>query len=526
MDNNTRDLYFWGDDKIGRGKYAQNLMEVILTCDEIKRNNDNESYVIGIDAPWGTGKTQFVSMMKNYLEGKWKKTLQEGETVNESAETEALKNTGAVEPENLTSIDTIYYDAWNNDFWGNAFEPFFDCIMNSDCLAKFRENEDFKSFLSAGKHIVLCLFSSWLGKKVGEDNVESFKNCIKEGTDAIENSDIDVRKLFPEYTNFRDSIIALREGLKKIIEKKKKIVIIIDELDRCKPSFAVQTLEIVKHLFNVKGLVFIFSLDIKQLSHSVKAVYGNGFEAIGYLERFFNYMTLLPTTHTDNIIQLYCKEFEITLDEDNFDKVINAFRIISKMFDLSLRDVRTVFHNYSILHRTILKQYQNIPNAQILYFYFLTMKYKMPVLFYNAVNSINKDFKDYLNSHTIPFIIDTIDEENHEQFYKDFVESFNNYAIEKIIFSIIDLISVNPFGTYKIKCFNNRENKIELYGRGDGVNLNDEISASMVLYKPDIVNYDSIKNYSVMEYIYRQLEMCDFIKSPKIERICRDECRI
>lgn len=93
MDNNTRDLYFLGDDKIGRGKYAQNLMEVILNCDSINRNNDNESYVIGIDAPWGTGKTQFVSMMKNYLEGKWKK---EGEIMNELDETEALKDTGAM----------------------------------------------------------------------------------------------------------------------------------------------------------------------------------------------------------------------------------------------------------------------------------------------------------------------------------------------------------------------------------------------------------------------------------------------
>lgn len=526
MDNNTKDLYFFGDDKIGRGKYAQNLMEVILTCDEIKRNNDNESYVIGIDAPWGTGKTQFVSMMKNYLEGKWKKTLQGGETVNESAEIEALKNTGANEPENLNPINTIYYDAWSNDFWNNAFEPFFDRIMNSDCLTKLNKNNNLKSFLSAGKSIAKCLLDYKLKVLIGEDGAELIEDCIEEGTDAFDNSRLNVQKLFPDYANFRNSINILREELKKIIAKTGQIVIIVDELDRCKPSFAVQTLEIVKHLFNVKGLVFIFSLDIKQLSHSVKAVYGNGFEAIGYLERFFNYMTLLPTTHTDNIIQLYCKEFEIMIDEDNFDKVINAFRIISKMFDLSLRDVRTVFHNYSILHRTILKQYQNIPNAQILYFYFLTMKYKMPVLFYNAVNSIDEEFKNYLNSHTIPFIIDTMDEEKPKQFYKNFVESFNNSAIEITIFSIIDLIGVNPFGEYKIKCFNNRENKMELYGRGDGVALNDEISASMVLYKPDIVNYDSIKNYSVMEYIYRQLEMCDFIKSPEIERICRDECRM
>lgn len=518
MDNNVRDLYFLGDDKIGRGKYAQNLMEVILNCDSINRNNDNESYVIGIDAPWGTGKTQFVSMMKNYLEGKWKK---EGEIMNESDETEALKDTGANEPENLTSIDTIYYDAWSNDFWNNAFEPFFDCIMNSDCLAKFKEKEDFKSFFSAGKNVVEYLLSSRLKKIVGEDNVELFGNFIKEGANAIQNNNIE--KLFPEYTNFRDSIIKLRKGLKEIIAKNGRIVIIIDELDRCKPSFAVQTLEIVKHLFNVKGLVFIFSLDIKQLSHSVKAVYGDGFEAIGYLERFFNYMTLLPTTHTYNIIQLYCKEFEIDISRNNYDNVINAFRIISKMFDLSLRDVRTVFHNYNILHHTILKQYQNIPNAQILYFYFLTMKYKMPVLFYNAVNTIDKTFKEYLNSHAIPFIINTTNPEIRERFCESFIESFNNTAIKENTFSILNFNTMRPVGKYIIKCFDNRENEMELYNREDKLQINDKINASMILYSPDIINYNNIKDYSVMEYIYRQLEMCDFIKSSEVERICHDE---
>lgn len=214
MQNKTRDLYFLGDDKIGRGKYAQNLMEIILHCDEIKRNNDNESYVIGIDAPWGTGKTQFVSMMKNYLRGKWKKTLQE-ETMNEAAEIEAEKNTGAKEPENLRPIDTIYYDAWSNDFWNNAFEPFFDCIMNSECLTKLNKNNNLKSFFSAGKSIAKCLLDYKLKILIGEDNAELIEDCIEEGTDAFDNSRVNVQKLFPDYANFRDSINILREELKK-----------------------------------------------------------------------------------------------------------------------------------------------------------------------------------------------------------------------------------------------------------------------------------------------------------------------
>ena len=516
MEDKIKDLYFCGDDKIGRGKYAQNLMDVILNCDKINRNNDNESYVIGIDAPWGTGKTQFVSMMKNYLEGKWKK---DGIPDIDKAS----RNTGAEIPTDLPRINTIYYDAWKNDFWGNAFEPFFDCVMQSECLEEFKKKEKFINFFLASRDVVSSLFSSWLERYLGGDIAMLLKDIKENGIDSAKERENSVEKIFPEYKAFRNSIKILRTSLEEILSEKGKIVIIVDELDRCRPSFAVHTLEIVKHLFNVKGLVFIFSLDIGQLSHSVKTIYGDDFDAIGYLERFFNYMTLLPTTHSDNIIQLYCDEFNIDL-VNNANEVMNAFKIISRSFNLSLRDMRTVFHNYNILQRSILLKYRNIPNAQILYFYFLTMKYKMPVLFYHAVNSIEEEFIKHLSSYKVPFIINGSQNRNingksmNEYRYEEFIKSFDNTSIENLTFSIVN--DSDGVGDYRITCFHN--NEIELEGRRDRLMLHDKISASMVLYKPDFRSYDEIKHYSVIEYIYRQLEMCDFTKSPEREKIVQE----
>lgn len=520
MKNDIKNLYFCGDDKIGMGKYAQNLMDVILNCDKINRNNDNKSYVIGIDAPWGTGKTHFVSMMKNYLEGEWCKE-------DISDKDEASRNTGAEVPTNLTKINTIYYDAWKNDFWGNAFEPFFDCVIQSECLAEFKKEKEFENFFLACRNVVSSLLGRWLKGKLGED-FAVLQEIKEKGIDSFKERANSMEKAFPEYNAFCDSIKILRTSLEEILEEKDKIVIIVDELDRCKPSFAIQTLEIVKHLFNVKGLVFIFSLDISQLSHSVKAVYGDGFDAVGYLERFFNYMTLLPSNHTDNIVQLCCNEYNINLT-NNASEVVNAFRIISRSFNLSLRDMRTVFHNYNILQRGILLKYQNIANAQVLYFYFLTMKYKMPVLFYHAVNSIDEEFKNYLSSHKVPFIInDEQDKSIHgksmyEYRYDEFVRSFDNNIVANMIFSIVN--DSDGTGDWKIICYNNH-NEIILEGRSKKeskvVRINSNMSASMVLYKPDLENYNKIKHYSVMEYIYRQLEMCDFTKSPENETNFRD----
>ena len=68
----------------------------------------------------------------------------------------------------------------------------------------------------------------------------------------------------------------------------------IDELDRCRPSYATELLEIAKHLFSVDRIVFVLAINRSELAHSVKALYGSKFDAKGYLGRFFDLDYLLP----------------------------------------------------------------------------------------------------------------------------------------------------------------------------------------------------------------------------------------
>ena len=65
------ELYFCGDDYLGLGRYGQGIRHIIEKSDNIVRSNDNDSFVIGINAPWGTGKTYFLKMLENALNNKW-----------------------------------------------------------------------------------------------------------------------------------------------------------------------------------------------------------------------------------------------------------------------------------------------------------------------------------------------------------------------------------------------------------------------------------------------------------------------
>ena len=91
--------------------------------------------------------------------------------------------------------------------------------------------------------------------------------------------------------------MALKELSEKIIScdnQYSPIYILIDELDRCRPIYALTLLERVKHLFDISGYQFVIATDTEQLQHTVRAVYGEGFDARRYLKRFFDIQYSFP----------------------------------------------------------------------------------------------------------------------------------------------------------------------------------------------------------------------------------------
>jgi hypothetical protein len=93
------------------------------------------------------------------------------------------------------------------------------------------------------------------------------------------------------------------------------LFIVIDELDRCKPSFAVGLLEAVKHIFGVPGVCVVIATNMDQLAHTVKAVYGEGFDARTYLQRFFDAIYALPTATGPRLLEVMLKERLIFSDQ-------------------------------------------------------------------------------------------------------------------------------------------------------------------------------------------------------------------
>ena len=312
------------NDKLNRAPLIENLTNLITDL--------NQPFVISINSPWGTGKTVFIKMWEQYL-----------------------KNNNFV---------TLYFNAWENDF---ANEPLISFIgeIKGQLAKDQKDNSDLKkctdNLLKKGSKIIkqsLPVLSKVLVKYFLK------MEDIKELTDSIKLEDFNedfgdivfekVEDKIKEYSANRDIQKEFRDVLTKfsetVIKKEKKnrpIVFFVDELDRCRPDYAIKLLESIKHLFNINNFVFVLAIDRKQIGYSVQTLYGTGMDTEGYLKRFIDINYDLPEpSRRDYIEFLYdvyaFSEIEIDAQVSGGDLKGLFFSIFSSIVDileLSLREI-------------------------------------------------------------------------------------------------------------------------------------------------------------------------------------------
>ncbi|HHQ4736426.1 P-loop NTPase fold protein [Aeromonas veronii] len=239
-------------DRLDRARYAEFLTNYLAA--EGKQRN----YVLNLNAEWGAGKTWFIKRW--YMELK-------------------------------AHYPTVYIDAWQQDF---SDDPLLTVI--SSIIEQLRDATGNKVAIPDG------IKSKLLGLlKVGGKLV--LKSAIKkagwEDSDfSVEGEDADnlVDTLCSNHKERYESIQYLKQEIRQWVEGAVGLsegeldypaFILIDELDRCRPTYAVEMLETIKHIFDIQGVVFVLATDTEQLQHAIKVIYGEGFDAQNYLGRFF-----------------------------------------------------------------------------------------------------------------------------------------------------------------------------------------------------------------------------------------------
>ena len=250
----------WNDDVLGRRDLAARLTRLI--------QSQKAPFVISIDGSWGTGKT--------FLLHRWQKELK------------------------CQSFRAIYFNAWEDDF---CDDPLLAILGQM--------SEDFKE----GK---LKEFASELFQVAGSLLKQNALSVLHKhiGLDLeIKNKEQDQKNLLQEYLDQRATKDRLKQHLEKMSaavleETEHPLVFIIDELDRCRPTFAIELLERVKHIFDVPNIVFVFGINRRELCSALQSVYGE-IDATVYLRRFFDMEFILPEADAEGFCRHLMAKFKL-----------------------------------------------------------------------------------------------------------------------------------------------------------------------------------------------------------------------
>lgn len=137
-------------------------------------------------------------------------------------------------------------------------------------------------------------------------------------------------------------------------EPQKPMIFIIDELDRCKPFFALALLERIKHFMSVPNVHFVLGVHLAQLQTSVEYAYGNNINSIAYLQKFIN----LTISNTDKIdsgqninLKLYAKHLIKNLEiQRNHDSPLEkSVETILRVIQYEQMSYRTLERAFTIL---------------------------------------------------------------------------------------------------------------------------------------------------------------------------------
>ncbi len=251
--------------------------------------------VLAIDAPWGTGKTTFLRMWKQHL-----------------------RNQG---------FPIVDFNAWETDFSEDPLVA-LTAEITSGLEAHLDPNSgiDMRTIKKRAGKILLAIGSNAV--RVATQNVVDLA-AITAKDEEESSADIRIKthlEIQGYISEFKDSLQIAASKVRKI-EEGRSIVVVIDELDRCRPTYAIELLEAAKHLFSVDDIIFVLATSKTTLAHSVRAVYGSEFDAEGYLRRFFDIDVRLPEPNRAKFIRAL---FDAVGLQEYFDRSSSQFASFDK----------------------------------------------------------------------------------------------------------------------------------------------------------------------------------------------------
>lgn len=339
-----------------------------------------------IDGGWGTGKTEFCSKLINL-----------------------------VRDQDPVPFKAVYVDAFKAD---HADQPLMTLLAAVLTVVPEKEAASLvKQALPAlrfglktgGKAVI-----AWALKQDPVNLSEDFEKVIGQAGDAA--IDHAVEKMLQDHQHADKSIQALKGVLAQAAEDT-PIVLFVDELDRCRPDFAVSMLEVIKHVFDVERVKVVLVTNTEQLKAVINHCYGGGVDAQRYLDKFVGFSYALPSylkqRHQQGVVLVSVRHFEALVGASSLLRnkiLINSYLVdfvnsLISVRNMSLREVET-FVKYLEIYQA-LADGKGFPDRMITGYAMLRVYAVYCYCFYPSI------VKQFLSGKYIPHeIMNTVGKDN------------------------------------------------------------------------------------------------------------------
>jgi len=299
------------EDVFERSKYHEFLTNYLSSVET--------PFVINIDAGWGYGKTYFIKQWINSI--------------------------SATHP-------AIYINAWESDFSNDPLlvlisevtKGLEEIFPDSKTLPNKISSMIMKSgaFCKAGAPALAKGVAKYV---MSEDGVNEVEAAVADSAAKLVEISLKGHSRFKESIDrFKEDLSSLHEVYDESDELSGPLFVFVDELDRCRPTYSVEFLEQIKHIFSAEGVVFVVSTDTNQLCHSIGAVYGQEFNSHLYLTRFFDREYVLPepdyTSFAKSLFEGQACNNLVTFPRtkpDDATVFMDYFSLFAEFFRLDLR---------------------------------------------------------------------------------------------------------------------------------------------------------------------------------------------
>ncbi len=397
----------WANDKLKREDEAKYLTSYLIGKykQDVSAFNDG-SFVLNVNAEWGFGKTYF---LKNWAD-------------NLSSEGHPI----------------VYFDAWQNDF---SNEPLLAIIatINAQLQPYFsrkigehrgaRTKVILSEWYETGKKLInpsSPLLLGILAKKFAGMTLDQLSEYLNDDTDNSEEKTTDeveetvgtviskaASQMLASHNSTKKTILEFKNNLGKLTNHLKSLktinlpmFIFIDELDRCRPNYAVELLENIKHLFGVHGVFFVVATASEQLCHSIKSIYGQSFDSPSYLKRFFDQTYTMQSPDRYSFSEYLFEQYNLTNRENLFspleekycstdNPIVEAFALMSNIFNSGLRDMM----QHCVVIDSISLTFTKAPLHLVYLLFLIILREKHKMLYDKHVSGVDLTQEDLLFHH-------------------------------------------------------------------------------------------------------------------------------